>query len=149
MEMTDSMAVSVTALDAQRRRLNVISSNLANAQSTHTPGGGPYKRRDVVFQSTPVTSPFQRTFRQVATGPGAHALDGVKVLRVHEDSKPGQAIYDPRHPDADKKGFVKMPNVNVMEEMVNMIGASRSYEANVQAINATRAMMNKALDIGR
>ncbi len=149
MEMTDSMAVSVTALDAQRRRLNVISSNLANAQSTHMPGGGPYKRRDVVFQSTPVTSPFQRTFRQVSTGPGAHALDGVKVLRVREDSKPGQAIYDPRHPDADKKGFVKMPNVNVMEEMVNMIGASRSYEANVQAINATRAMMNKALDIGR
>jgi flagellar basal-body rod protein FlgC len=149
MDMTDSMAVSVTALDAQRRRLNVISSNLANAQSTHTPGGGPYKRRDVVFQSTPVTNPFERTLRQVATGPGAHALDGVKVLRVVEDSKPGQVVYDPRHPDADKKGFVKMPNVNVMEEMVNMIGASRSYEANVQAINATRAMWNKALDIGR
>ena len=149
MEMSDSMAVSVSALDAQRRRLNVISSNLANAQSTHTPGGGPYKRRDVVFQSTPVTSPFQRTFRQVSTGPGAHALDGVKVLRVREDSKPGQAIYDPRHPDADKKGFVKMPNVNVMEEMVNMIGASRSYEANVQAINASRAMKSKALEIGR
>jgi flagellar basal-body rod protein FlgC len=103
----------------------------------------------VVFQSTPVASPFQRTLRQLATGPGAHALDGVKVLRVQEDSKPGQVIYDPRHPDADKKGFVKMPNVNVMEEMVNMIGASRSYEANVQAINATRAMWNKALEIGR
>lgn len=149
MEMTDSMAVSVTALDAQRRRINVISSNLANAQSTRTPGGGPYKRRDVVFQTTPVASPFQRTFRQVATGPGAHALDGVKVARIQEDSKPGQVVYDPRHPDADSKGFVKMPNVNVMEEMVNMVGASRSYEANVQAINATRAMWNKALEIGR
>lgn len=149
MEMTDSMAVSVTALDAQRQRLNVISSNLANAQSTHSAGGGPYKRRDVVFQSTPVASPFQRAFRQVSTGPGAHALDGVKVLRVKEDARPGQVIYDPRHPDADKKGFVRMPNINVMEEMVNMIGASRSYEANVQAINATRAMWNKALEIGR
>jgi len=149
MELSDSMAVSVSALDAQRQRLNVISSNLANAQSTHTPGGGPYKRRDVVFQSTPVASPFQRTFRQVATGPGAHALDGVKVLRVKEDVKSGQVIYDPRHPDADKKGFVKMPNINVMEEMVNMMGASRAYEANVQAINATRAMGSKALEIGR
>ncbi len=149
MEMSESMAVSVSALDAQRQRLNVISSNLANAQSTHTPGGGPYKRRDVVFQSTPVANPFQRALRKVATGPGAHALDGVKVLRVQEDSKPGQVIYDPRHPDADTKGFVKMPNVNVMEEMVNMIGASRSYEANVQAINANRAMTSKALEIGR
>ena len=149
MEMSESMAVSVSALDAQRQRLNVISSNLANAQSTHTPGGGPYKRRDVVFQSTPVANPFQRALRKVATGPGAHALDGVKVLRVQEDSKPGQVIYDPRHPDADTKGFVKMPNVNVMEEMVNMIGASRSYEANVQAINASRAMKSKALEIGR
>jgi flagellar basal-body rod protein FlgC len=92
MDMTDSMAVSVTALDAQRQRLNVISSNLANAQSTHTPGGGPYKRRDVVFQSTPVASPFQRTFRQVSTGPGAHSLDGVKVLRVQEDKRPGRSM---------------------------------------------------------
>jgi len=149
MDMSDSMAVSVSALDAQRQRLNVISSNLANAQSTQTPGGGPYKRRDVVFQSTPVASPFQRTFRHVATGPGSHALDGVKVLRVKEDGRPGQVIYDPRHPDADKKGFVKMPNINVMEEMVNMMGASRAYEANVQAINATRAMGSKALEIGR
>ena len=69
--------------------------------------------------------------------------------RVIEDQKPGQTVYDPRHPDADKKGFVTMPNVNVMEEMVNMIGASRAYEANVQAVNATRTMWNRALEIGR
>jgi flagellar basal-body rod protein FlgC len=79
----------------------------------------------------------------------AHALEGVSVARVVEDSKPGQLIYDPHHPDANPKGFVRLPNVNVMEEMVNMIGASRAYEANVQAINATRAMWNKALEIGR
>lgn len=149
MDMTDSLAVSVSGLDAQRRRLNVIASNLANAQSTKTPGGGPYKRRDVVFRSTPVPSAFQRAFRQVAAGPTAHALEGVSVTRVVEDPKPGQLIYDPHHPDADSKGFVRLPNVNVMEEMVNMIGASRAYEANVQAINATRAMWNKALEIGR
>ncbi len=149
MDMTDSLAVSVSALDAHRHRLNVIASNLANAQSTKTSTGGPYRRRDVVFQATPVTSPFQRALKHVATGPGRHALDGVKVARVIEDQKPGQTVYDPRHPDADKKGFVTMPNVNVMEEMVNMIGASRAYEANVQAINATRTMWNRALEIGR
>ncbi|HVG01962.1 MAG TPA: flagellar basal body rod protein FlgC [Nitrospira sp.] len=149
MDMTDSLAVSVSALDAHRHRLNVIASNLANAQSTKTSSGGPYRRRDVVFQATPVTSPFQRALKQVAGGPGRHALDGVKVARVVEDHKPGQTVYDPRHPDADKKGFVTMPNVNVMEEMVNMIGASRAYEANVQAINASRTMWNRALEIGR
>lgn len=149
MDMSDSMAVSVSGLDAQRRRLNVIASNLANAQSTRTPGGGPYKRRDVVFHSAPVPSAFQKAFRQVAMGPTAHALEGVAVARVVEDQKPGQLIYDPHHPDADPKGFVRLPNVNVMEEMVNMIGASRAYEANVQSINATRGMWNKALEIGR
>lgn len=149
MDLTDSIAVSVSGLDAQRRRLNVIASNLANAQSTKTPGGGPYKRRDVVFRSAAVPSAFQRAFRQVAVGPEAHALEGVAVAKVVEDRKPGQVIYDPHHPDADAKGFVRMPNVNVMEEMVNMIGASRAYEANVQAINATRAMWNRALEIGK
>jgi len=148
MDMTDSLAVSVSALDAHRHRLNVIASNLANAQSTRTSDGGPYRRRDVVFQAAPVSPSFQRAFQQAA-GPGRHAVDGVKVARVIEDRKPGQTVYDPRHPDADKKGFVTMPNVNVMEEMVNMIGASRAYEANVQAINATRTMWNRALEIGR
>jgi len=149
MDLTDSLAVSVSALDAHRHRLNVIASNLANAQSTKTSTGGPYRRRDVVFQAAPVSSAFQRAFSQVSKGGGRYALDGVKVARVIEDQKPGQTVYDPRHPDADKKGFVTMPNVNVMEEMVNMIGASRAYEANVQAVNATRTMWNRALEIGR
>jgi flagellar basal-body rod protein FlgC len=96
-----------------------------------------------------VSSAFQKAFTQVSKGSGRHALDGVKVARVIEDQKPGQTVYDPHHPDADKKGFVTMPNVNVMEEMVNMIGASRAYEANVQAVNATRTMWNRALEIGR
>jgi flagellar basal-body rod protein FlgC len=149
MDLSDSLAASVSALDAQRHRLNVIASNLANAQSTRTSSGGPYRRRDVVFQSAPIGTAFQRAFKQVAGTPGARVLDGVKVARVIEDPKPGQVLYDPRHPDADKNGYVKMPNVNVMEEMVNMIGASRAYEANVQAINATRTMWNRALEIGK
>jgi flagellar basal-body rod protein FlgC len=149
MEITDSLAISVSALDAQRRRLNVIASNLANAQSTHSPEGGPYRRRDVVFQSAPVQTPFQRALRVSSMRMDGPNLEGVKVARVVMDHKPGQAVYDPKHPDADAKGYVLMPNVNVMEEMVNMISASRAYEANVQAIGATRAMWNRALEIGR
>ncbi|MBI5854059.1 MAG: flagellar basal body rod protein FlgC [Nitrospirae bacterium] len=149
MDITDSLSISVSALDAQRRRLNVIASNLANAQSTRTAEGGPYKRRDVVFQSTPGMPKFHNVFKRASMGMGEKALDGVRVLRVVEDKRPGQAVYDPKHPHADGKGFVTMPNVNVMEEMVNMMAASRSYEANVQSINATRTMWNRALEIGR
>jgi flagellar basal-body rod protein FlgC len=149
MDISETLAASVSALDAQRRRLNVIASNLANAQSTHTATGGPYRRRDVVFEAAPVTPRFNRLFKQAAMGLGGKEPQGVRVSRVVEDRKPGQAIYDPKHPDADAKGYVVMPNVNVMEEMVNMIGASRAYEANVQAISATRTMWNRALEIGK
>lgn len=149
MELTDSIAVSASALDAQRRRLNVIASNLANAHSTHSLHGGPYRRRDVVFQAVPFSRPFQRAMRHAIAGRTARELVGVRVARVVENPKPGPTIYDPRHPDANDKGFVTLPNVNVLEEMVNLIGASRAYEANVQAINATRSMWNRALEIGR
>lgn len=149
MDISETLAASVSALDAQRRRLNVIASNLANAQSTHTTTGGPYRRRDVVFEAAPVTPRFNRLFKQAAMGLSGKEPQGVRVSRVVEDRKPGQAIYDPKHPDADAKGYVVMPNVNVMEEMVNMMGASRAYEANVQAISATRTMWNRALEIGK
>ena len=149
MELDDTLRVSVSALDAQRRRLNVIASNLANAQSTHAVNGGPYRRRDVVLQATAVTPSFHTAFRRAASPADRHGLVGVRVSRVIEDYKPGQALYDPKHPDADARGYVVMPNVNVMEEMVNMLSASRAYEANVQAINAARSMWNRALEIGR
>lgn len=148
MDITDTLAISVSALDAQRHRLNVIASNLANAQSTHTEQGGPYRRRDVVFQAAPIAPKFPRALAK-AGGPAADGLQGVRVARIIEDQKPGKSIYEPQHPDADKQGFVQMPNVNVMEEMVNMISASRAYEANVQAISTARTMWNRALDIGR
>ncbi len=149
MDISESLAASVTALDAQRRRLNVIASNLANAQSTRSADGGPYRRREVVFQAAPIRPKFQRMLHQTSTTGRPEELQGVRVARVVEDFKPGQAIYDPKHPDADDKGFVRMPNVNVMEEMVNMIGASRAYEANVQAVTATRTMWSRALEIGK
>lgn len=149
MDITDTLAISVSALDAQRHRLNVIASNLANAQSTHTEQGGPYKRRDVVFQAAPVVPKFSGTLAKAGSRPDGPALQGVRVVGVIEDQKPGKSIYDPQHPDADAQGFVQMPNVNVMEEMVNMISASRAYEANVQAISTARTMWNQALQIGR
>lgn len=149
MDISETLAASVSALDAQRRRLNVIASNLANAQSTRTAAGGPYRRRDVVFEAAPVAPRFNRVFKQAAMGLNGKEPQGVRVARVVEDHKPGQAIYDPKHPDANAKGYVVMPNVNVMEEMVNMMGASRAYEANVQAISVTRMMWNRALEIGK
>jgi flagellar basal-body rod protein FlgC len=150
MDITDSIAISVSALDAQRRRLNVIASNMANAQSTQSANGsGPYRRRDVVFQTSSVTPKFKRALKQAGLGGMEQSLNGVRVSRVVEDQRPGKTVYDPKHPDADSKGYVAMPNVNMMEEMVNMISASRAYEANVQAINTAKTMWNRALDIGR
>ncbi len=150
MDITDSLGISVSALDAQRRRLNVIASNMANAQSTQSAdGSGAYRRRDVVFQTSPVTPKFKRALRQAEFGGADQSLSGVRVSRVVEDQRPGKTMYDPKHPDADKQGYVKMPNVNVMEEMVNMMSASRAYEANVQAISTAKTMWNRALDIGR
>ncbi len=149
MDLNQTVAISVSALDAQRQRLNVIASNMANVHSTRTPEGGPYRRRDVVFQSIPVVPRFQSGLKAMTEPGGLKSLDGVRIVRIIEDSRPPQAIYEPGHPDADENGFVLKPNVNVMEEMVNMMAASRAYEANVQAIKAVRSMLTAAMEIGR
>ncbi len=136
MNSFDVLKISGSALEAQRRRMNVIASNLANAQSTRTEEGGPYKRQDVVFASTAVeTNPVE--------------LKGVKVADVVTDGKPPKMVYDPGHPDADKDGFVAMPNINSMEEMVNMMMAFRAYEASVATFNTAKTMMLKTLELGR
>jgi flagellar basal-body rod protein FlgC len=147
MDLTDSLAISVSALDAQRHRLNVIATNLANAESTRTPQGTAYKRRDVIFETTPVASKFKKALAKA--GMDGQPLQGVRIAGVREDPKMGKALYDPKHPDADKDGMVQMPNVNVLEEMVNMMAASRAYEANVQAISAAKSMWSRALEIGK
>lgn len=149
MDLNQTVAISVSALDAQRQRLNVIASNLANINSTQTPAGGPYRRRDVVFQSMPVSPRFHNALRAFTTSGPATALEGVRIARIVEDQRPFQSVYEPGHPDADQNGFVRKPNVNVMEEMVNMMAASRSYEANVKAITAVRSMLAAAMDIIR
>lgn len=133
----DIFKVSSSALESQRVRMNTIASNMANAQTTRTENGGPYVRKDVVFQTMPVKAKADRN------------LDGVKVSGIVEDTKPPIVIYDPGHPDADESGNVSMPNINVIEEMVNMMMAFRAYEANVRAFNTSKGMYQKSLELGR
>ncbi|GBD96503.1 MAG TPA: flagellar basal body rod protein FlgC [Nitrospirae bacterium] len=133
----DIFKVSASALEANRIRMNTIASNMANAQSTDTEGGGPYVKKNVIFQTMPVGSE-----------PG-EKLEGVRVSKIVEDTKPPVVIYDPGHPDADENGYVSMPDINVIEEMVNMMMALRAYEANVKAFNISKGMFQKALELGR
>ncbi len=136
-----------SALSAQRQRLNIIAGNLANAGSTRSPDGGPYIRRDVVFQSTQQGSPFNQVF-SVAFG-GVAEPNGVRISRIIEDQRPPRQVYDPKHPDADDKGFVAMPNVNAIEEMTNLLSTSRSYEANLAVLDAGKSMVLRVLDLAR
>lgn len=140
-------AVAGSALDAQRQRLNIIAGNLANAESTRAPGGGPYVRREVVFQPTTPAAPFVTVFAQAFGGPAEPA--GVKVARVVLDQRPGRQIYNPQHPDADAEGFVHLPNVNVIEEMTDLLAASRAFEANLTVLETGKTMMLRALEMGR
>jgi len=144
MDFFDALRTSSSALSAQRVRMNVISSNLANINTTRTHQGEPYRRKDVVFAAQPNSS-FQTMLRSQI----ARNLSGVRVAGIVSDPSPLQLKYDPQHPDANEEGYVSMPNINLMEEMVNMISATRSYEASVAAINATKGMALKALEIGR
>ena len=145
MDIFDALHTSSSGLTAQRLRMNLISSNLANIHTTRTPKGGPYKRKDAIFEAKPVAE----SFKDVLRSRGAKGVSEVKVAEIIEDPAPPIMKYDPKHPDADEKGYVAMPNINLMEEMVNMITAARSYEANVAAVKASKSMALKALDIGK
>ena len=145
MDFFSSMNVSSSALSAERTRMNLISSNLANAGATRTPEGGPYKRKDAVFAATPVENRFNRAL----DGATAMQLRKVDVSHIVEDQNPPRLQYDPGHPDANPQGYVAMPNVNVVEEMADMISATRSYEANITAVQAAKSMAMKTLEIGK
>ena len=145
MDFFDAINTSSAALSAQRLRMNLISGNLANVNTTRTHQGGPYRRKEAVFAASPVDQSFERILRDRQN----KHLSTVKVARVVEDPNPPVMKYDPQHPDADAKGYVAMPNINLMEEMVNMISATRGYEANVTALKAAKDMALKALEIGR
>jgi flagellar basal-body rod protein FlgC len=145
MNFFDSMQTSASGLTAQRLRMNLISSNLANTETTRTEQGGPYQRKQPVFAATSV----QSAFGEVLNAELSNKPSEVNVVDVINDQQKALMKYDPLHPDADPQGFVSMPNINVMEEMVNMMSASRSYEANVTAMSTSKNMVLKALEIGR
>ncbi len=134
MSLFDVFNVTGSAMSAQSQRLNVVASNLANADSVTSSDGQPYKAKQVVFSAVPV---------------GNDNATGVTVQKVVDDPSPPQMVYKPQHPLADANGYVAMPNVNVVDEMVNMISASRSYQTNVDTMNAAKTMMMKALTIGQ
>ncbi|GAB4387986.1 MAG: flagellar basal body rod protein FlgC [Thermodesulfovibrionales bacterium] len=129
--------VSASALEAQRKRMNVVASNMANVQTTRTEEGGPYKRKDVIFSTAPVEAGRD------------DGLEGVRVTEVVEDASPPIQVYDPGHPEADEEGYVRMPNISVIEEMVNMMMAVRAYEANITTFNISKGMVRKTLELGR
>jgi flagellar basal-body rod protein FlgC len=134
MSLFNVFNISGSAMSAQSQRLNTVASNLANADSATSANGTPYKAKQVVFSATPTAS---------------SDASGVKVLKVIEDTSPARVVYDPKNPLANEKGYVTMPNVNVTEEMVNMISASRAYQNNVETMNAAKSMLLKTLTIGQ
>lgn len=142
MDAGTAFAISASGLRAQRLRMDVIAANLANAESTRTPEGGPYKRRDVVLEALPVGERFADIL-------GEAGGSAVRVARVVADTRPPRLVFDPGHPDADPEGYVALPNVNVVAEMVDLMAASRAYEANVAAINATKRVLEATLSIGQ
>lgn len=142
-----SIDISATGLTAQRMRMDVISNNIANVDSTRTEAGGPYRRKMPVFQARNMDS-FDYYMNGLHGGSSTGGA-GVRVVGIAEDPKPFISVYDPNHPDADANGYVQKPNVNTVNEMVDMISATRAYEANVTAINSAKQMATKALDIGR
>jgi len=144
MNFLDSLAISATGLSAQRLRMNLISSNMANVNTTRTETGEPYKRKDVIFKAAQQSS-FQAELNEQLGEEGR----GVKVAALIEDNKPFVQKYDPGHPEADQNGYIRLPNVNIVEEMVNMISASRSFEANATAVRTTKDLASVALEIGR
>jgi len=146
MAFLDSINISASGLTAEKLRMDVISRNIANVNTTRTADGTPYRRQVVVFREAERNMAFSDYLNDASKSMlGA----GVKVVGISEDKTPFKSVYDPGHPDADEQGYVKMPNVEVMTEMVNMISASRAYEANITAINSTKSIAMKTLEIGR
>ena len=145
MDFFHSIQTSSSGLSAQRLRMNLISGNLANVNTTRTRQGGAYRRKEAIFAAESMNSSFNKILTDRLKG----QFSGVRVDGIHEDRTEPMMKYNPSHPHADGKGYVSMPNINPMEEMVNMISASRGFEANVTALKAAKEMALKALEIGR
>jgi len=142
MSLFSTLSVSASGMSAQRQRASVLVENIANAETTRTPEGGPYRRKDVVFSSEPVRSEFSSALE-------SEMQTGVRVSRIAVDQAPPEKIYLPGHPDADGEGYVAMPRANPALDMVDLTSANRSYQANVAAMNAVKDMIQKSIDLLR
>jgi len=148
--MFDALNVSATGLTAERLRMDVTAENLANAQTTRGADGQPYRRKEVVLAEVQSGGFGSQLAKAIGAGSGAGSQPGgVEVAGITQDQTPGKLVYDPGHPDADAKGYVRMPNVDTVAEMVDLISASRAYEANVTAMNSAKQMFSKTLDLLR
>ena len=145
----DTLAISASGMTAERLRMDVVANNLANVNTTRTPGGGPFRRQQVAI------APAGTTFAQTLAGLSGEDSEegtvtgGVQVTGIVPDNRPFKRVYQPGHPDADAQGYVSLPNIDTVTEMVDMMGATRAYEANVAAVGAVKSMAMKALEIGR
>jgi|ERR1044071_1446580 flagellar basal-body rod protein FlgC len=147
MDLFKIFSISGSGMAAQRSRMSVVAGNLANTETTRTPDGGPYKRRDVIFQASPMPGEFSGELAEAVNA--ENEIQGVEVVGVRQSSRPPRKIFDPSHPDANPEGFVSLPDINPIEEMVDMMSAARSYEANLSAYNTTKSLIRKILDMGR
>ncbi len=158
MNIFNIFGISGSGMGAQRSRMSVVAGNMANAETTRTSEGGPYQRRNVLFQAIPM--PTVGTFSTVlATTSAKHfsggvrdqagSIQSIRVAGIQESSRPPRKVYDPQHPDADTEGYVAYPDINVMEEMVDLLSASRSYQANLTAFGATKTLVRRLLEMGR
>ncbi len=145
MSLFNLLSVSASGMAAQRTRAEILVENMANAETTRTSQGGPYKRRDVIFESASQQSPFQSILRNEM----GEASNGVRVSEVIEDARAPDKRYLPGHPDADSEGYVSFPHMNPAEEMVDLISATRGYQANVSAMSAVKDMIHRSLDMLR
>ncbi|WP_313756573.1 flagellar basal body rod protein FlgC [Tissierella sp.] len=145
MSIFNSINTSATALTAEKTRIDIITKNMANVNTTRSTGGMPYRRQMVVFEENKSDSFSEYLNKHMNKSEGK----GVKISKIVEDDSPFRLVYEPGHPDADENGYVKMPNVDTIKEMVDLISAHRSYDANITAMNASKSMLMKALEIGR
>jgi len=145
MSLFSALSVSASGLDAQRARAELLTENLANSETTRTPDGGPYRRKDAVFSSAPQGSPFSAEFQ---TQMGYYS-NGVEVSSIYEDTRDPEMRYQPSHPDANADGYVAYPRMNPAEDMVDLMAATRGYDANVSAMTAVKDMIQRSIDLLR
>ena len=149
MSLFGTLDVSASGLSAQRKRAEILSQNIANSETTRTADGGPYRRQRVVFEAEPARASFRETLVRIAGRSGEVHPTGVRVSEVSSDDTPPERRYLPDHPDAGPDGYVEFPSFNPIEDMVDLISATRSYQANLQVVSAIREMINRTIDIAR